>query len=78
MMGVKLTRDLDSVEMLDLIYSSIVFDIGRNYVDGGPLLGIFPNLLQNKKTDLVSEFEKYADQYQKQLDDLYEAVINRE
>lgn len=76
LMGAKLTQDQDSVEMLDLIYETCVFDIGRNYLDNDPMQSGFTSLLQSKSTDFVSYYEKHAAATQKRLDKLYESVID--
>jgi len=76
LMGVKLTRDLDSVEMLDLIYKTCVFDPGRNYIEGDPMQYAFLTLLQSKSTDFVSYYEKNAGKTQNMLDKFYNAVMD--
>ena len=76
LMGVKLTRDLDSVEMLDLVYKTCVFDPGRNYVEGDPMQYAYPTLLKSKNTDFVSYYEKNATKTQLALDKFYDAVLN--
>jgi len=75
LMGVKLTRDLDSVEMLDLVYKTCVFDAGRNYVEGDPMQYSYPTLLRSKSTDFVSYYEKNAGKTQAALDKFYEKVL---
>ena len=74
LLGIKLTRDRDSVEMLELIYKTCVFDIGRNYLNSDPMQVGFRDLLQAGKTDFVSYYEKNAEKTQQRLDKLYEAV----
>jgi hypothetical protein len=76
LMGVKLTRDLDSVEMLDLVYKTCIFDPGRNYVEGDPMQYAYPTLLKSKKTDFISYYEKNAGKTQTALDKFYDAVLN--
>ena len=76
LMGVKLTRDLDSVEMLDLVYKTCVFDAGRNYIEGDPMQYSFPTLLKSKSTDFVSYYEKNVGKTQAALDKFYDNVVN--
>jgi len=76
LMGVKLTRDLESVEMLNLIYNTCVFDPGRNYTEGSSMQAAFATLLQSKSTDFVSFYEKNAHKTQADLDKFYNAVLD--
>jgi hypothetical protein len=75
LLGEKLTRDADSVEMLDLIYDTMVFDIGRTYLVGDPIQEACVNLLKKKSTDFASVYEKSAEVTQKKLDELYDKVL---
>ena len=76
LMGVKLTRDLDSVEMLDLVYETCVSDPGRNYSEGGVMEFAFRDLLRKKSTDFVSYYEKNAHIVQAALDKFYGTVFD--
>ncbi|MCL1859348.1 MAG: hypothetical protein FWF92_08960 [Oscillospiraceae bacterium] len=75
LLGIKLTRDQDSVEMLNLIYSTCVFDIGRNYLGGDPMQTGFRDLLEKGSTDYISFYEKNAAKTQARLDKLYDAIM---
>jgi len=75
LMGIKLTRDLDSVEMLDLVYKTCVFDPGRNYIEGDPMQYAYPTLLRAKNTDFVSYYEKNVGKTQTALDKFYDKVL---
>lgn len=71
----KFARDEETVEMLDIIYSNIVYDYGMNYCGFSsgffPLLYMIPQMIaQNKSTDLSSWYSKNEKQAQKALDDL--------
>ncbi|MCL1792649.1 MAG: hypothetical protein FWG34_02145 [Oscillospiraceae bacterium] len=71
LMNVKLTRDEESIEMLDIIYSGCVYDLDINYEI---YIGGIRDLLQKKNTDYASYFEKNADAKQKMLDKILDAV----
>lgn len=75
----KFARDEETVEMLDIIYSNIVYDYGMNYCGftGGfnQLFYMIPQLIaQKKSTDLASLYAKNEKQAQKALDDLVEKM----
>ena len=53
----KFMRDDESGEMLDLIFSTRCYDLGHVYNWGG-VFDMFANMPQQKKTELVSEYEK--------------------
>ena len=53
----KFMRDDESGEMLDLIFSTRCYDLGHVYNWGG-VFDMFSNMPQQKKTNLVSEYEK--------------------
>jgi len=76
LLGIKLTRDPESVEMLDLIYGTCVFDIGRNYLNGDPMQSVFIDLLQKGSTDFASYYDKNAAKTQKKLDKLYDKIMD--
>lgn len=78
LMGIKLTRDLESVEMLDLVYKTCIFDPGRNLIEGDPMQYAFPTLLKSKSTDFVSYYEKNAGKTQAALDKFYDKVLELE
>ncbi|MCL1794329.1 MAG: hypothetical protein FWG34_10710 [Oscillospiraceae bacterium] len=78
LMGIKLTRDLESVEMLDLVYKTCIFDPGRNLIEGDPMQYAFPTLLRSKSTDFVSYYEKNAGKTQSALDKFYDKVLELE
>jgi ABC-type glycerol-3-phosphate transport system substrate-binding protein len=78
LMGIKLTRDLESVEMLDLVYKTCIFDPGRNLIEGDPMQYAFPTLLKSKSTDFVSYYEKNAGKTQAALDKFYDQALELE
>ena len=71
LMNVKLTRDEDSVEMLDLIYAGCVYDLDITYEIN---IGGIRELLSRKSTDYVSDYEKKSGAAQKKLDKVYDSV----
>ncbi|MCL1858879.1 MAG: extracellular solute-binding protein [Oscillospiraceae bacterium] len=76
LMGIKLTRDLDSVEMLNLVYETCVFDPGRNYLEGSdPMCAGFYDLISKGNTDYISYHEKFVGKTQAWLDKFYDKVL---
>ena len=71
LMNVKLTRDEDSVEMLDIIYAGCVYDLDITYETN---IGGIIDLLTKKSTDYVSNYEKKVGAAQKKLDKVYDSV----
>ncbi|GHU36900.1 hypothetical protein FACS1894105_08050 [Clostridia bacterium] len=76
MLGQKLARDEESEEMLDIIYSSIVTDIGRNFTNGFAIQSGFTKLLEAGSTAFVSYYEKNAAIAQAHLDEISDIVLN--
>jgi len=71
----KVTRDDESMEMLNIIYGDSVYDFGLNFSAFNELLYVIPKLLQAKSTDLTSFYEKRAQSVQKTYDKIYDAFI---
>ena len=63
-------RDEESKDMLDILFDGRVYDIGYIYDSG--MYWVMGNLLQAKKTDFASEYEKSANTYQKHYDKILE------
>ena len=53
----KYMRDNDSLEMLEIVFDSVVYDIGR-YYDWGGMYGTIRTLWNNKEDTLASSFER--------------------
>lgn len=75
----KFARDEESVEMLNIIFSTIVYDSGMNYFgfDSGfmPLFYMIPFMIaQNKSTDLTSYYKQNEKIAQKNLDRLIDKM----
>ena len=75
LMNVKLTRDEDSIEMLDIIYAGCVYDLDINYEI---YIGAIRDLLHRNSTDYASHFEKQINSAQAKLDKIYDQVANNE
>ena len=72
-LGDKLSRDPESVEMLNIIFNSVVYDPGCNYFgrEGGmnKLFYMVPHMVyQEGKADFASWYSTYAESAQKQID----------
>jgi hypothetical protein len=68
----KFLRDNESEEMLDLIFNTRCYDLGHVYNWGG-VFDMFFNMPLQKKTDLVSEYEKIMPKIEK---DMQKAINN--
>ena len=75
-LSIKFTRDEESINMLDLIYDNIIYDMAPNYAT----LNAYTNILYElKNTDVMSYMEKNEPSLQSALDkivDAYDAYIN--
>lgn len=72
-LGSKLSRDPETVEMLEIIFDSVVYDPGCNYFgrEGGmnQLFYMVPNLIfKSKSSDFASFYAKNATSAQQQID----------
>jgi hypothetical protein len=68
-------RDDESLEMLDIIFGNIVYDIGEVYNFGK--LGVMLNtMLTNRENEVVSSFEAIRDQVQNDIDKTITAYQN--
>lgn len=75
----KLTRDEDSVHMLDILFDTISYEIGGNYFGfSSGFNELFYTMgklvIQNKSTDFASWYAKYEKSAQSTIDDFYEAL----
>ena len=73
----KVSRDEDSIEMLDIIMGGIVYDVGLNFQvssRNSPAL-IMTELLIAKNRNYVSAIEKERDQITAVYDDLYQKIL---
>ena len=75
----KVARDDDSIEMLDIIFSNIVYDMGMNFFgfDTGfnQLFYMIPQMIGNgKSTDLASLYNRNEKAAQKIMDRLFEKM----
>lgn len=71
----KVLRDEDSVEMLELIRSTRIIDLGENPWQD-TIRNTYIDLIVNKKTDAASATEKIADKVQKLIDSIMETIEN--
>ena len=62
-------RDNESEEMLDIIFSNIVYDMGECFNFGG-IKQVFYNLAQNRSTDIVSELAAIDGKLHSDVDEL--------
>ncbi len=75
----KSTRDVESLEMLDIIFDSQVCEIGANYLGFDEqfhkIFYCFYELMSVKNNNIASHYEKAEKSVQKVLDKLYEDII---
>lgn len=68
-------RDDESLEMLDIIFSNIVYDIGEAY-NFGKIGSMLNSMLTNRETEVISKFETIQDQVQAEIDRTIDAYQN--
>lgn len=78
-LGSKLSKDEDSVAMMDIIFENIVYDAGMNYFAFGDnmyYLFYTPELLVrlNQSTDFASWYTKYGDGAQAEIDKFMDSL----
>ena len=73
----KVSRDDDSRDMLDIILSGIVFDLGINYQAGATSMpgNLMRDLITAKKQNYVSEAEKIIVKMEADYDKLYNKIL---
>ncbi len=72
----KISRDDNSTQMLDIIYSNLVYDYGLNYSEGYTTLFYAPTtLLSTKSPDFASFYEKNISKAEEHYTTVYEAII---
>ena len=71
----RLVRDDESLEMLDIIYGDSIYDFGLNFSAFNDFLYVVPRLLQEESTDLISFYERRADNIQAQYDRIFDAFV---
>jgi len=70
----KLTRDEESMEMLDIIFKGATYDFALNLGNWTTLSMPLTNMQSAKITDVASYVEKNRGQLEKQIANIYEAV----
>ncbi|MCL2814136.1 MAG: hypothetical protein FWD23_06005, partial [Oscillospiraceae bacterium] len=68
----KYTRDEDSSAMLDIIFSSTVYDIGRVFAIGGYLDALCDTIKKSQNT-VMSTYDKLQGKIEKELSKLIES-----
>jgi len=78
-LNAKFTRDEESIEMLDLIYDNIIYDMAPNYDTLNPYTNILYELYQRKSTDVISYMDRNESLLQSALEKIigaYEAYLD--
>ena len=68
-------RDDDSLEMMEIIFSNLVYDIGYNFSHFTNLTYIVPRILAQRSTDVASFYEANAPVFQQALDRAFDAIM---
>ncbi|MCL1793537.1 MAG: extracellular solute-binding protein [Oscillospiraceae bacterium] len=71
----KFLRDEESIEMLDIILDSRVYELAGMYGWGG-LGSVLEDMYRPKKRDFVSTYEKKKDSYKKAIDKTIESFVS--
>ena len=77
-LSIKFARDEESIEMLEMIYSNILYDMGANYPTLGQYSDILRWLFESKTTNVMSHMEKYEQQLENALEEIiasYDAYL---
>ena len=66
------TRDAESLEMLDIIFDNIIYDIGEvnNF---GQIKNILMNLMSSRSTDIVSQLDSVKEMMQSEISEIIES-----
>ena len=72
-LSVKFARDEESIEMLDLIYENMIYDMAPNYSTLNAYVNILYELYAKKNADVMSYMDKNETALQKALDKIIEA-----
>ena len=72
-LSIKFTRDEESIEMLDLIYDNIIYDMGPNYYSLSAYTDILAEMYQSKQANVMSYMEKNEQRLQSELDKIVQA-----
>ena len=78
-LSIKFTRDEESINMLDMIYENIVYDMAYNYAPLDAYTNILTVLNQRKSTDVMSYMETNEPSLQSALEKIiesYDAYVN--
>lgn len=71
----KVARDVESTEMIDIIYSGAVYDFALNFGDWNAITFAVDNILNTKKSpDYVSFMEKNEGSFHKQMQKVYDKI----
>ncbi len=68
-------RDDESMEMLDLIFSNIKYDVGEVY-DFGGIASMFYSLVEARSTDIASSLEGKVDAAEAAIDEVVDMYMN--
>jgi hypothetical protein len=72
----KLSRDNESSEMLDIIFATRIYDLGRVY-NWGDVSSTISVLAERKTTDYISESEKKESKIQAAMESTIEFFVNQ-
>jgi ABC-type glycerol-3-phosphate transport system substrate-binding protein len=67
-------RDDDSLEMMEIIFSNIVYDFGYNFSNFTNIAYIVPRLISDRSTNVASFYESNAPSYQRELNNAHRFI----
>lgn len=73
----KVSRDVESCEMLDIILSGVVYDMGLNFNVGSSAGSFMGEVLYSPKKDYASSVAKQVDKIAKAYDKYYQTVTDK-
>ena len=71
----KVARDVESTEMLDIIFKGAVYDFALNFGNWNPITFVVDQMLQQKSTDYASFMERHEDSFHRRMREIYDSII---
>ena len=71
----KISRDNESVEMIDIIYKGACFDFGLDFGSRNQLCFPLTNILNSKKNEYVAFFERSQTSFNRNMKKVYDGIV---
>ena len=75
-LGIKYARDVETVEMLDIIYGGILYDFGYIFDAWQGATWTFPNMITQKTTDLASYYASRENAILANYERIFNAILD--